>query len=81
MKSKKKVSAKELAKELEKGQIWKLPDSHIEILEIGKRLTHYRHFRTLDAKRVPIQLTGISTIQAYLKTHKAILVDSRQPAR
>jgi hypothetical protein len=78
MKPKKKVSP---PKELAKGQIWKLPDSHIEILEIGKRLTHYRHFRTLDAKRVPIQLTGIQTIQAYLKTNKAILVDSRQAAR
>jgi len=76
MKPKKKVSMKELAK----GQIWKLPDSHIEILEIGKRLTHYRHFRTLDAKRVPIQLTGIQTIQAYLKTNKAVLVDHRPMA-
>jgi hypothetical protein len=68
-------------KELAKGQIWKLPDSHIEILEIGKRLTHYRHFRTLDAKRVPIQLTGIQTIQAYLKTNKAVLIQQRPQAR
>ena len=76
MKVKKNVPVKELAK----GQIWKLPDSHIEILEIGKRLTHYRHFRTLDAKRVLIQLTGIQTIQAYLKTNKAVLIQQRPQA-
>ena len=68
-------------KELAKGQIWKLPDSHIEILEIGKRLTHYRHFRSFDAKRVPIQLTGIQTIQAYLKSNKAILIQQRPQAQ
>src|SRR5438046_2146124 len=68
-------------KELAKGQVWKLPDSHIEILEIGKRLTHYRHYRAIDAKRVPIQLTNIATIQAYLKSNKAILIQQRPQAR
>jgi len=68
-------------KELAKGQVWKLPDSHIEILEIGKRLTHYRHYRAIDAKRVPIQLTNIATIQAYLKSNKAVLIQQRPQAR
>ena len=68
-------------KELAKGQVWKLPDSHIEILEIGKRLTHYRHYRAIDAKRVPIQLTNIATIQAYLKTNKAVLIQQRPQAQ
>ena len=60
-----------------KGQIWKLQDSHIEILEMGKRLASYKHFRTLDNRRAPTQLANIQSVQEMLTTHKAVLLDTK----
>jgi hypothetical protein len=57
---------------LAKGQLWKMEDKHIEIMEVGKTLTHYRLFQS--QKRVPISLGGITAVQAYLKTNGAKLV-------
>lgn len=57
---------------LAKGQLWKMDDKHIEIMEVGKTLTHYRLFQ--NQKRVPISLGGIAAVQAYLKTNGAKLV-------
>src|SRR6185436_17036070 len=51
-----KLNRKNAALVLAKDQIWKLQDSHIEILQIGKRLASYKHFRTLDNRRAPTQL-------------------------
>src|SRR5271156_3594165 len=57
---------------LAKGQLWKMDDKHIEIMEVGKTLTHYRLFQS--QKRVPISLGGIAAVQAYLKTNGARLI-------
>jgi hypothetical protein len=70
----KKITAPPLAK----GQLWKMEDKHIEIMEVGKTLTHYRLFQS--QKRVPISLGGIAAVQAYLKTNGAKLVRKASPA-
>jgi hypothetical protein len=57
---------------LAKGQLWKMADKHIEIMEVGKTLTHYRLFQ--NQKRVPISLGGIVAVQAYLRANGAKLV-------
>jgi len=57
---------------LAKGQLWKMDDRHIEIMEVGKTLTHYRLFQ--NQKRVPISLGGITSVQSYLKTNRARLI-------
>ncbi len=57
---------------LAKGQLWKMEDKHIEIMEVGKTLTHYRLFQS--QKRVPISLGGIAAVQAYLRANGAKLV-------
>ena len=62
---------------LAKGQLWRMEDKHIEIMEVGKTLTHYRLFQ--NQKRVPISLGGIAAVQAYLKTNGAKLI--RKAAR
>jgi len=64
---------------LAKGQLWKMDDKHIEIMEVGKTLTHYRLFQ--NQKRVPISLGGICTVQAYLKTNNAKLVRETAPEK
>jgi len=71
----KKTSAVPLAK----GQLWKMEDKHIEIMEVGKTLTHYRLFQ--HQKRVPISLGGITAVQAYLKTNRAKLVRKAAPVK
>jgi hypothetical protein len=57
---------------LAKGQLWKMADKQIEIMEVGKTLTHYRLFQ--NQKRVPISLGGIAAVQAYLRANGAKLV-------
>jgi len=64
--------AKRVTEPLVKGQLWKMNDIHVEIMEVGKTLTHYRLYQ--NQKRVPISLGGIGTVQEYLKKNKAILV-------
>jgi hypothetical protein len=64
---------------LAKGQLWKLDDRHIEIMEVGKTLTHYRMFQT--QKRVPISLGGILTVQAYLQTKGGKLIRKAAPVK
>jgi hypothetical protein len=64
---------------LAKGQLWKMEDKHIEIMEVGKTLTHYRLFQ--NQKRVPISLGGITAVQAYLRTNRAKLVRKTAPVK
>jgi hypothetical protein len=64
---------------LVKGQLWKMDDKHIEIMEVGKTLTHYRLFQS--QKRVPISLGGIAAVQAYLRTNGAKLIRKPVPVK
>jgi hypothetical protein len=68
----KKLTKKAPPVPLAKGQLWKMDDKHIEIMEVGKTLTHYRLFQS--QKRVPISLGGIAAVQAYLKSNGAKLI-------
>ena len=74
MKSKKAVMVP-----LAKGQLWKMEDRHIEIMEVGKTLTHYRLFQS--QKRVPISLGGITAVQAYLRSNGAKLIRKAAPVK
>ena len=60
-------------KHLARGQRWKTKDAYIEIVELGKRLIHYRMVRQLGQMR-RTQTSGIDTMEAYLKSHQAELV-------
>ncbi len=71
MKSKNRIAPISLAK----GQVWKLEDKHLEIMEVGKTLTHYRLYR--NQKRVPISLGGIQTVTDYLRSKGATLIKER----
>jgi hypothetical protein len=70
MKSKSRLSSVTL----EKGQIWRLEDSHIQIVEIGKNLTHYKRFNSLKQKGVPTKLERTRAVEEYLKAQRATLV-------
>jgi len=57
---------------LVKGQLWKTEKGHVEIMEVGKTLTHYRLFQ--NQKRVPTSLGRIQMVQDYLRNNQAKLV-------
>jgi len=64
---------------LAKGQLWKTEKGHVEIMEVGKTLTHYRLFQS--QKRVPTSLGRIQMVQDYLRNHQAKLVKNERLAK
>jgi hypothetical protein len=64
---------------LEKGQLWKTEKGHVEIMEVGKTLTHYRLIR--NQKRVPTSLGRIQMVQDYLKNNGGQLVRNTRLAK
>jgi hypothetical protein len=59
---------------LAKGQIWKTKDVHVQIVELGKMLVHYKMLRDLGQMR-RTQMSRIDSMEDYLKTNKARLVE------
>lgn len=71
-----KSGVRSLSPILEKGQVWKVDDSEIEIIEMGKHLTRYKLFPKVHPTRVPVRLESIRIVQNYLNEHGAKLVKS-----
>ncbi len=59
---------------LEKGQLWKLEHGYLYIVELGKRLIHYKLLRQPTQKAVVTRLIGIEELLTYLKHNEAQLV-------
>ena len=64
---------------LAKAQLWKTKKGHIRIVELGKMLVHYKMLRDLRQMR-RTQMSRIDTMQGYLKTNGAQLVESSATA-
>lgn len=58
---------------LAKGQIWKTKDYHVQIVERGNLLVHYKLLKDLGRMR-RIQMSRIESMEDYLRTNKARLV-------
>ena len=61
---------------LAKGQLWKTDKGYIHIWPIGERLIDYKMMKPPGKKAVRTQATGIDTLQEYLKSQKAVLVNA-----
>ena len=61
-----------LLPDLQKGQLWKTEKGHVEIMEVGKTLAHYRLYQT--QRRVPTNLGRIDMVRDYLKNNQAKLI-------
>lgn len=59
---------------LEKGQIWKIGDAHLEITHLGKRLTEYKRYRDISKRRAVPEMAHIADVQQILLTNQAALV-------
>ena len=62
-------------KRLEKGQLWKLEDGYLYIVELGKRLVHYKLLRQPSQRAVVTRLIGMGELLTYLKHNEAHLVE------
>jgi hypothetical protein len=59
---------------LEKGQVWKLGETFVQITDAGKRLIHYGMLKTLQQRGVRNHMASIETVQAFLKSNRAELL-------
>jgi len=62
------------------GQTWKLNAGQLQITGIGKLLASYKVFRAPGQKGVQTQMSGIESLQKYLRSNKAGLLSSAPTA-
>lgn len=70
MKNPRKKSLRPLAK----GQLWKIDDAYIQIVELGTRLIQYKMLRQQGQRAARTQMTGVGTLETYLRDNAARLV-------
>ncbi len=70
-----KNNLKKCEAELAKGQVWKTGDVYLQIMDRGKRLISYKMMKELGRRAVPMQMSAIATVEAYLKKNEAELVE------
>ena len=70
-----KTNGKKSSPALAKGQLWKTEKGHIQIVDLGKLLVHYKMLRDLRQMR-RTQMSRIDSMVAYLKTNGAQLVEN-----
>ncbi len=52
-----------------------MKDVHIQIMELGKLLVHYKMLREVGQMR-RTQMSRIDSMELYLKTHRARIVET-----
>lgn len=76
-----KTNRKSAGPPLAKGQLWKTETAYVQIVELGKRLIHYKMPREVGQRAVKTHTVGIETLESYLKTNRARLVEEPAPAK
>jgi hypothetical protein len=59
---------------LEAGQLWKLEDGYLYIVELGRRLIHYKLLRQPGQRAAITRLIGLEPLLTYLRLTEAELV-------
>lgn len=62
------------AHRLEVGQLWKLEHGYVYIVELGKRLIHYKMLRQPNQRAALTQMIGIEALLKFLLQNEAELV-------
>ena len=68
------IEEKNCLHQLEAGQLWKLEHGYIYIVELGKRLIHYKMLRQPNQKAVATRMIGFEALLNYLTQNEAQLV-------
>ena len=74
-----KTNGKKSTPALAKGQLRRTEQGHVQIVDLGKMLVHYKMLRDLRQMR-RTQMSRIDTMEGYLKTNRAQLVESSAAA-
>lgn len=59
---------------LQAGQLWRVPQGYISIVQVGRRLAHYKLLNARKHKAAPIRLIAIDALTEYLRTNSAVPV-------
>ena len=62
---------------LENGPAWKLEHGYLHIVELGKRLVHYKLLRHVNQHATTIRLIGVVELLMFLKHNEAVLINER----
>lgn len=57
----------------ESGQIWQMGETLLKIGTVGKRLVHYKQFKSA-ANASPVYLSGKEDLEKLLQQHRAVLL-------
>jgi hypothetical protein len=74
-----KANGKKSTPALAKGQLWRTEKGHIQIVDLGKMLVHYKMLKDLRQMR-RTQMSRIDTMEGYLKSNRAQLVENSAAA-
>jgi hypothetical protein len=59
-----------------KGQIWKVKDTYVQIVDAGKTLIHYTMSPKPRQRGLRVHMATRETVQDFLKSNQAKLVDA-----
>jgi hypothetical protein len=59
---------------LEAGQLWRLEHGYLYIVELGKRLIHYRLLRQPDERAAVTRMIALESLLNYLRQSEAELL-------
>ncbi len=78
--TKTKSTPKSRLKPLAAGQVWRMAESRLQVGMVGKFLVHYKLAKP-DAVRIPNSVSGIATVEEFLKKNKAVLMRASSVAK
>ena len=73
------TEATEYGRKLQAGQLWKIEHGYVHIVDVGRRLVHYRTLRQPQQRAALTRMIGIEHLMKYLSCCEGELV-SASPA-
>ena len=70
------MNAKKRFPALAAGQLWKMKHAYVQIVELGKRIIHFKMMKRLGEAGVRTQISAFETLYGYLKARQARLIRS-----
>ena len=67
------TEARNCSRSLEPGQLWRLEHGYVYIVELGKRLIHYKMLRNPNQRAAVTQLISIEALMRFLTQSEAVL--------
>jgi hypothetical protein len=62
------------SQQLQAGQLWRIEHGYVHIVEVGKRLVHYKTLRHPDQRAAVTRMIGLESLLRYLSECEGVLV-------